>query len=69
MNLQQAIDILHQIRERFPHVSPHLTAFRDGVYIIGVYQGPLHAYKRSWVISSQWDWTEFLQLFAIFSNR
>ncbi len=75
MSLQVAIDILHDIREQFPHVTPFLTAtdrwFRNGqqVYIIGVYQGTIRTFKRSWVLSSAWDWTEFLTLFNIFSNR
>ena len=75
MTLQQAIDILHQIREQFPHVVPLLTVtdrqFRNGqpVYIIECYQGTICDYKRSWVISSPWDWQEFLLLFAIFSNK
>lgn len=75
MPLQQAIDICHDIRANFPHVAPFLTAtdrqFRDGqpVYIIGCYQGTIRDYKRSWVLSSAWDWQEFLLLFKIFANR
>ncbi len=75
MSLQQAIDILHDIRKQFTHVAPFLTAtdrkFRDGntVYILGVYQGTIRTFKRSWVLSSAWEWTEFLTLFSIFTNR
>jgi len=75
MSLQQAIDILHAIREVFPHVAPFLTAterqFRDGttVYIIGVYQGDLRSHKRSWVISSIYDYQEALLWWRIFSNQ
>ncbi len=69
MPLQQAIDLAHVIRESFPHVCPHLTetarTFRDDsqVYILGVYRG----YDGpSWVLSSAWDYEEFLKLFRIF---
>lgn len=74
MPLQTALDIIHDIREAFPHISPHLTdsgrRFRDGSpsFIIGVYQGDLREHKRSWVLSSAWDWQEFLLLFSIFAN-
>jgi len=75
MNLQQAIDIIHDIRERFIHVVAFLTetdrCFRDGsmVYIIGVYQGTLREYRRSWVISGTWDYEEALLWWRIFSNQ
>ncbi len=66
MNLQQAIDIIHEIREQFTHVCPGLTEYQ-GRYIIGCYQGSWLG--RSWVISSAWDWQEFMLLFAIFANK
>ncbi len=75
MNLQQAIDTIHDIRERFSHVVPFLTdterKFRDGstVYIIGIYQGTLREYRRSWVLSSAWDYEQALLWWAIFSNK
>ncbi len=75
MNLQQAIDTIHDIRECFTHVVAFLTEtdrrFRDGstVYIIGVYQGTLREYKRSWVISGVWDYEEALLWWRIFSNQ
>lgn len=75
MSLQEAIDIIHEIREEFPHVAPYLTplrdrTFRDGsrVYIIGVYQGSASNYKRSWIISNGREWQEFMLLYKIFSN-
>lgn len=76
MPLQTAVDIIHAIREDFPHIAPFLTASgqqprRDGStnYIIGVYQGSPLTSKRHWVLSSAWDWEEFTWLFAIFTNK
>ncbi len=75
MNLQQAIDIIHDIRERFTHLVAFLTEtdrrFRDGstVYIIGIYQGNLREHRRSWVISGAWDYQEALLWWQIFSNQ
>jgi len=68
MSLQQAIDIIHTIREQFPHIAPYLTQMDNGCFIIGVYQGTIRTYKRHAVLSSAWEWTYFLKLFAIFSN-
>jgi len=72
MNLQQAIDLLHDIRESFPHVCPILVASgqqnrRDGqtAYILGVYREWL-VLEPSAVFSSELEYRAFLKLAQVF---
>ena len=72
MNLQQAIDLLHEIRERFPHVGPILVPSntqvrRDGAqgYIIGVYRYWLE-FEPGCVLSSELEYREFLKMAQVF---
>ena len=72
MNLQQALDLLHEIRERFPHVGPLLVPSdtrqrRDGQqgYIIGVYRHWLE-FEPSCVFSSELEYREFLKMAQVF---
>ncbi len=68
MPLQTAIDIIHDIRELAPHVETCLTTSNRDVrdYIIGVATA---YWRQSWVITSAFDWSDFLRLFTIFTNR
>lgn len=72
MDLQTAINLLHEIRERFPHVGSHLVESsyqnrRDGqtAYILGVYRYWLE-FEPSCVLSSELEYREFLKMAQVF---
>lgn len=84
MLLQEAIDIIHEIREEFPHVVPHLVEQWDyskseprynrndePLYIIGCYSGDVFGgYYNHCVISAAYEWYYMQKFFNTFTpNR
>ncbi len=69
MNLQQAIDLIHDIREQFVHVETCLTTSRidSNRYIVGASRD--RNWHNSCTIAWLYEWIEFLRMHAVFFTR